>query len=320
VEIRALRSFVRVVEVGSISRAALDLNMVQSALSRHISSLESELSTRLLHRSPHGVVPTEAGLAFFREVQLALRHLQQASREAQQARLRGTVSVGFAPTTATLVGLPFFLAMRERYPQVMVHLVEALSGHLSTMLDSRQLDMAILFRDRVEGRPVRRWQMENLLEEDLFYIVSRQHGTGPLPESMRVAQLRGRPLILPSGPHGLRHTLDALFERARFRPTVTGEIDSLNMLIDAIRHGIAGTLQPWGFLEKIECRQEQFQWTRISDRGFKRHNLICSLSDAEMSPPALAARVVLREVSRELVASGRWAGARVLPDPAVGPV
>ena len=99
-ELRQLRYFVRVVELGSISRAAQDLELVQSALSQQISRLESELSTRLLQRSPKGVTPTEAGLAFFREAQLVLRHAEQAVRSAQQSRLSGSVSVGMAPTTA----------------------------------------------------------------------------------------------------------------------------------------------------------------------------------------------------------------------------
>jgi LysR family tcuABC transcriptional regulator len=86
VELRQLRYFVRVVELGSISGAAQDLELVQSALSQQISRLESELSTRLLQRSPKGVTPTEAGLAFFHEAQLVLRHAEQAVRAAQQAR------------------------------------------------------------------------------------------------------------------------------------------------------------------------------------------------------------------------------------------
>ena len=90
-ELRQLLYFVRVVELGSMSRAAIDLELVQSTLSQQISRLEGELATRLLQRSPKGVVPTEAGLAFFREAQLALRHAEQAQRAARQARLSGTV-------------------------------------------------------------------------------------------------------------------------------------------------------------------------------------------------------------------------------------
>ena len=79
-ELRQLRYFVRVLELGSISRAALDLALVQSALSQQISRLEGELSTRLLQRTSKGVVATEAGMAFFREAQLTLRHADQAVR------------------------------------------------------------------------------------------------------------------------------------------------------------------------------------------------------------------------------------------------
>ena len=143
-ELRQLRYFVRVVELGSMSRAALDLNLVQSALSQQISRLEGELSARLLQRTRKGVTPTEAGMAFFREAQLALRHAEQAGRAARQARLSGPVSVGLAPTTAAVLGLPLMHAMRERYPDVRLHMVESLSGHLTQMLNARQLDLAVL--------------------------------------------------------------------------------------------------------------------------------------------------------------------------------
>ena len=53
-ELRQLRYFVRTVELGSMGRAALDLGMVQSALSQQISRLEGELSTRLLQRTAKG--------------------------------------------------------------------------------------------------------------------------------------------------------------------------------------------------------------------------------------------------------------------------
>ena len=116
-ELRQLRSFVCVVESGSISRAAFELGFAQSALSQQMTRLESELSTRLLHRTPQGVAATEAGLAFYREAQLTLRHAEQAMRAAKQARLTGTVTVGLAPTTASIMGIPFLAAMRESYPE-----------------------------------------------------------------------------------------------------------------------------------------------------------------------------------------------------------
>ena len=305
-ELRQLRYFVRVVELGSISRAALDLQLVQSALSQQISRLESELSTRLLQRTSKGAAPTEAGLAFFREAQLALRHVDQAGRAAREARLSGTVSVGLAPTTASLLGVPLIRAMRERHPHVRLHMVESLSGHLSTMLNARQLDLAVLF----DTHPARRWSVTPLLEEKLFLIAPRDGRKAP-PARLRMAQLKGVPLILPTGPHGLRSTLDAAFGRAKLQPTVVAEIDSLAMLMDAVDAGLGCTLQPWAALGRFPDAAERFHLSEIADPQARRLNSLCSLSDDELSPAALAARVVLADCARELVREGRWVGARL---------
>jgi LysR family tcuABC transcriptional regulator len=296
-ELRQFRYFVRVVELGSMSRAALDLGVVQSALSQQISRLEGELATRLLQRSSKGVVPTEAGLAFFREAQLTLRHADQASRAAQQSRLSGSVSVGLAPTTGSVLGLPLMQAMRERYPDVRLHMVESLSGHLSTMLNARQLDLAVLF----DTHPARRWSVTPLLEEKLFLIGPRRDGGKPAPRRVRLA--------LNSGAHGLRSTLDAAFVRAGFVPTVSTEIDSLAMLMEAVGAGLGCTIQPWAALGRFADAQERFQLSEIADARVRRLNSLCSLSDDELSPAGLAARVVLAGCARELVQAGRWGGA-----------
>jgi LysR family tcuABC transcriptional regulator len=305
-ELRQLRYFVRVVELGSISRAALDLQLVQSALSQQISRLEGELATRLLQRTSKGATPTEAGLAFFREAQLALRHADQAARAAHEARLSGTVSVGLAPTTASVLGLPLILAMRERHPHVRLHMVESLSGYLSTMLNARQLDLAVLF----DTHPARRWSVTPLLEEKLFLIGPRAGATAR-PAKLRMAQLKGVPLILPTGPHGLRSTIDAAFARARLRPQVVAEIDSLAMLMEAVDAGLGCTLQPGAALGRFADGAERFQRSEIADAQVRRLNSLCSLSDDALSPAALATRVVLADCARQLVRDGRWAGAKL---------
>jgi LysR family tcuABC transcriptional regulator len=307
-ELRQMRYFVRVVELGGMGRAAQDLGLVQSALSQQISRLEGELSTRLLQRSSKGVVPTEAGLAFFREAQLTLRHAEQAARAAQQSRLTGTVSVGLAPTTASVLGVPLMRAMRERYPDVRLHMVESLSGHLSAMLNARQLDLAVLFHTEV----ARRWRVTPLLEEKLFLIRSRQGLQGNPASRIRLAQLKTTPLILPTGTHGLRSTLDAAFARARCHPTLVAEIDSLAMLMEAVDAGLGSTLQPWAAVGRFADADQRFHLAEIADARAKRLNSVCSLSDDELSPAALATRVVLADCARELVRSGRWIGAALV--------
>ncbi|BEP94223.1 LysR family transcriptional regulator [Acidovorax sp. sif1233] len=315
-ELRQLRYFVRVVERGSMSRAALDLDVVQSALSQQITRLEGELATRLLHRTPRGVAPTEAGLAFFREAQLTLRHADQAVRAAQQARLSGTVTVGLAPTTSSVLGLPLMQAMRARYPDVRLHMVESMSGHLTAMLNARELDLAVLFDTRLhqarQASGARRWEMAPLLEEDLFLICARSGPGNPggrqLPETLTVAELVHEPLILPTGPHGLRSTLDTAFARDRVAPHVVLEVDSLAMVMAAVDAGLGSTVQPWAAMGRYPDAALRFQCARLTDAPARRVNLLCSLPDEELSPAALATRVVVADCVRQLVATGQWFG------------
>ncbi|MGO4306673.1 MULTISPECIES: LysR family transcriptional regulator [unclassified Cupriavidus] len=302
-ELRQLRYFVHVVELGSMGQAAQRLGVVTSALSQQISRLESELSTRLLQRTSSGVVPTDAGLAFWRQAQLALRHADDAARAARTARLSGHVSVGMAPTTLAVLGPPFMVAMRERYPDIRLHLVESLSGNLATMIGARQLDLAVLF----QLEPSQRRSVTPLLEERLFVIARPDQPGLPATDSVRLDQLGDLPLILPSGAHGLRAVLNAALARGQRPLNVVAEIDGLAVLMDAVRAGLGATIQPGAAVARH--LGDPLALIEIADAGVQRPNLLVSLSDDELSPAGLAARGVLDTVARGLVTAGRWPGA-----------
>ena len=307
-ELRQLRYFVRVVECGSLTRAAAELDVVQSALSQQISRLESELSTRLLRRTRQGAVPTEAGLAFFREAQLTLRHADEAARAARHARLMGSVSVGLASTACSVLGMPLLLRVQEKYPDVRLQIVESLSGHLAGMLNARQLDLAVLYGTHT----ARRWSMTPLLEERLFLIQSATQPAFPQAgNTVPLAELSGVPLILPSGSHGLRSALEAAFTRAGRQANVTAELDSLATLMEAVDAGLGATIQPWAATRRIADADRRFRLTEIVEGEAVRRSYLCSLSNDELSPAALAVRVALTDCARELVECRAWLGARL---------
>ena len=199
-------------------------------------------------------------------------------------------------------------AMRQRYPDVRLHMVESLSGHLTQMLNARQLDLAVLF----ETDAARRWSVTPLLEEKLYLIRSRRGLPAKAGASVSIAELADMPLILPTGPHGLRSTLDAAFARAGIRPVLAAEIDSLALLMDAVDAGLGATLQPWAAVGRFADADRRFHLAELSDPLARRPNVLCSLSDDELSPAALAARVVLADCARERVLSGLWVGARLI--------
>lgn len=309
-ELRQLKYLVKAVESGSLGKAAAELGLATSALSQQISKLESELSTRLLVRGSFGVKPTEAGAAFCRHATLALRHIDTAIVSAQEARLTGVVSLGLAPTTASVLALPLIKALARKYPNIQLQLVEGMSGHLVGMLKRRQIDLAILFND--ESVAFIHGDALPLLDESLFLIGQGLEGkTFDVPTiteaGIRLADIALLPLILPSRSHGLRVSLNKSFAAANVLPNVIMEIDSLAVIMEAVGSGIGYTIQPGAAIARSGIGSLEVR--PIIDQNAHRKNLLANLPEHELSPTALALKVLIRKVVRNLVNSGHWLGA-----------
>ncbi len=136
------RSFLAVLQEGSLSGAARALGMTQPSLGRHVASLESALGLSLFTRAPKGLKPTAAALALQGPAQAMASAAQHAARLASGAAQgeRGTVRV----TASELIGgevLPEILARYQAaHPQVTLELV--LNNRVDDMLQ-RQADIAV---------------------------------------------------------------------------------------------------------------------------------------------------------------------------------
>lgn len=302
-ELRQLRYFVRIIETGSMGSAAQDLDIGVSALSQQMSRLENELAIRLLQRTSRGVTPTSAGLAFYSQAQLALRHADDAILAAREARLSGHVSVGMAPSTASILGIPFIHAMQENYADVRLHVVESLSGNLERMINTRQIDLAVVF----QKDKILRWSARPILEEQLFLIGSHALLTALPDNPITPEQLAGIPLIMPSQGHGLRGRLDAVCQEHALNVEIVAEIDGLALLMRAVRDGLGATLQPGAAISHLN--NDALRVIGVHNPVLSRPNFLVSLSDDELTPAGLAARVVLTKVMRQLVDAGEWPGA-----------
>ncbi|EDS3062508.1 tricarballylate utilization LysR family transcriptional regulator TcuR, partial [Salmonella enterica] len=275
-ELRQLRYFVRIIETGSMGSAAQDLDIGVSALSQQMSRLENELAIRLLQRTSRGVTPTNAGLAFYSQAQLALRHADDAILAAREARLSGHVSVGMAPSTASILGIPFIHAMQENYADVRLHVVESLSGNLERMINTRQIDLAVVF----QKDKILRWSARPILEEQLFLIGSHAL-LAALPDNpITPEQLAGIPLIMPSQGHGLRGRLDAVCQEHALNVEIVAEIDGLALLMRAVRDGLGATLQPGAAISHLD--NDALRVIGVHNPVLSRPNFLVSLSDDEL--------------------------------------
>ena len=125
--------FVRVVEAGSFSAAARDLNMGQPAVSKTIASLEDRLGVRLLTRSTRKLSPTEAGTAFYERAVRAIGEADEAEAAAQGAGagLEGRLRVSAPVTFSRLHLVPKLGSFLDAHPKV----------QLDLLMDDRAVDL-----------------------------------------------------------------------------------------------------------------------------------------------------------------------------------
>ena len=291
---RRLYSFVKIVDAGSITRAAAILHIAQPALSQQVSTLETEFAQRLLIRSKRGVVPTEAGRALYRHAQLILRQVDQA-RAAVDVGGRapaGSVSVGLAPySTGAALALPLLRAVRERYPEIVLHINENFGGVISEAIMTGRMDMAFIYG----AGPIRGVQFEPMRTEDLVLISAGTPGEGA---DVTVAELAEVDLLLPSRIHTIRQVVDAAFAQASLTPRVVGEIESALTLVSAVTADLGATVLPRAAARAI-LDVSGLVVRRIVAPAIQVRLSLCTSDHQPLSEPALVVHDLFHELITE---------------------
>lgn len=137
-----VRSFLAVIDAGSLIGAARRLGAQQPTLSRHVAEFEAQLGVPLFERTGRGLTPTAAALAIADAARQMKAGADALSRtlEAQRHSTAGTVRISSSQVVATWLLPPVLTALREAEPDIVVELIA--SNQLSNLLE-READIAV---------------------------------------------------------------------------------------------------------------------------------------------------------------------------------
>jgi DNA-binding transcriptional LysR family regulator len=142
---QALACFEAAERLGTLTRAAAELNLTQGAVSRQLLALEARVQTRLLVRHRHALTLTPAGRTFLAEVRPLLQRLQRAVSDLQSHRgLGGRLRLSVASTFATHWLIPRLPSFTETHPDVTLDLATRIGP---VDFDRVDVDAAITFID-----------------------------------------------------------------------------------------------------------------------------------------------------------------------------
>ncbi|HEY2683375.1 MAG TPA: LysR family transcriptional regulator [Steroidobacteraceae bacterium] len=239
-ELKQLEYFRHVAELGSFTRAATFLSVVQPALSRQVRQLEIELGQTLFERNGRGVVLTDAGSRLLEHTRGILTQVGRARQELEDQRNgdSGHFALGLPPSLGRSVTVPLVKAFAEQLPHVRLATVEGLSAYMLEWLNVGRVDCALVYNAAMTPAV----EVQPLLDEQLFLVAPLEDKNARRQrKTITLAELAEYPLIIPSRPHAMRMTVENAMAGVDQKISVAHEIESIPAIVDLVRqrHGFA---------------------------------------------------------------------------------
>lgn len=171
-DMKELTYVITIAEEGSISAAAEKLFMAQSSLSQALRLYEAELGTPIFMRTPQGVRPTAAGSAFIQRARQILQsyHLAKSEMWDIEALQGGRVLLGISSFRGEYLLPPVLRRFREKYPKVLVEILEMDSIYLGEQVAKGVLDLALIAHPPAGLREV-----ERLTQDEVLIVAEKSH-------------------------------------------------------------------------------------------------------------------------------------------------
>ncbi|MCM3772721.1 MULTISPECIES: LysR family transcriptional regulator [Priestia] len=241
-ELRQLRYFMEVAKREHVSEAAEYLHVAQSAISRQIANLESELGVSLFKREGRNVKLTAIGKVFLEHTETAMKAIDYAKEQIDEYLdpERGTIKIGFPTSLASHLLPTIISAFKEEHPNVAFHLRQGSYKFLIESVKKRDINIAFLGPVPIEDQSI---EGHILFTENLLALVPSHH---PLAErdNIRLRDLRNENFVLfPKGFILHKMAFDAC-KQAGFMPNISSEGEDLDAIKGLVSAGIGVTLLP----------------------------------------------------------------------------
>jgi DNA-binding transcriptional LysR family regulator len=284
VELTALRQLLAIAEAGHMTRAAQDLGVTQPTLSAMLRRLETELGVELFHRTPRGVMPTEAGRTFLDHAADAVRAADRGAEAVRDlAGLKaGTIRVGAGATAMTALLPEVVGRVRSAYPGLRFTAREAGSAAVAAAVRSGELDLGVITLPETGTTtepPGEDLIVTGTLNDELLLIVPSEHRLATR-KTFRWADLKGEPVVAFEAGSAVRDVIDAASGAHAVTLDVVVELRSIQSIERMVDVGVGV-----GFVSRLAGRTAGI---RCADGALTRRLGVVRRSDRVPSPAVAA--------------------------------
>lgn len=235
-----LRAFVEVVERGSFTAAAKELNLTQPAVTHQVHELEKRFKVALLERLGKRAYLTQAGEKLIEHA----RHLLDEDARTQTSMRRfdtgwgGRVRIGTSATILMYALPPILQKLKTDHPQLEIALKAGLTAETLKQLKANSLDLGLC------ALPIEDPAFETVYLFDDELVAILPPGTAPIPKRVTPAFLSQCPLILGNEKSSLRRTVIEWLAQAGAPPKPVMTFDNVEAIKSLVAVGLGASIVP----------------------------------------------------------------------------
>ena len=262
-DLKQLEYIVAIAENKSLTKAAQQFYISQSALSQQLSKLENELKLKLFVRDKQGFRPTPAGKLYIENAKRIIlirdKTYEELARYSQ--RQEKSILIGAAAGRSTTLFAHVYPDFKEKYPDYEISLKEGPTQEAERHMDLGMLDMVLTLMMPQELKADSNVNHTCLNREKLILVMPRNHHLVPKDYSaadvygytyMDIKMLKNERFILPSKRTKLRMHIDEFFQAHDFEPDIAYDVLSTSAICNLVNMGDLCSVISSGFLSHRE--------------------------------------------------------------------
>ena len=250
-----------VIELGSFTKAAQQLNYSQSAISQTIKNLEKEIGNCLLTRGHEGIHLTKDGQALYPYFQQIVQSEKQLTKKIEelQGLNKAEIRIGIFTSASQNFILPFIKDFKAKHPTVNFVLKQGGYTSIHQWLDTGQVDLGFTHIDYVGNL-----QSQVLYQDCLYAVLPSKHPLAKQDEVSLADLAKTELILLDEGENSLTR---AAFETANITPTFAYEIYDDYTILEMIRQDLGVSLLYENFLDGLTLQDLTIR--HIAEKPFR---------------------------------------------------
>lgn len=193
-EIRVLKYFLTVAEIGNITKAANSMHLTQPTLSRQLQDLEHELGQKLFIRGSKNITLTPEGMILRKRAQEIIELVEKTESEFTSIKdeVAGDIYIGAGETKTIKIIANIMKILQNNYPKIKFHIVSGDSEDLSEKLDKGILDFCIFIEPFIPEK----YNYINLAEKDTWGILLRKDDPLTKKKNIKIEDIINLPILI----------------------------------------------------------------------------------------------------------------------------